>query len=358
MVTADISKLEVTAGKSGSNRNVYLLMLGLAVLASAALGLLSPGRPPLPLLSSQPIRFGAGQDGNVALVEGWSSPDAGGCWSDGHAARLKFVIGKLPRGPGRLRLLLWVQPFLAGGLLHWQQIEIVANQSDPISVIMSGVGFIAVPIDDGSVQPGDTLEVRIILPDAESPQVLGQSTDPRKLGISLQSARLESIAVPAIERSRSPASPSFPTLSSRPVEFGAGRDGNAALVQGWSSPDADGCWSDGHAARLKFVIGRVLPGRSPLGLVLQVWPFLARNLRQQRLEITLNDSRPTLLAVSETGAVVVPLVAGSAKPGDTLEVGIKLPDADSPRNLGMGTDPRLLGINLESACLRDLDPPN
>ncbi len=162
----------------------------------------------VPFVSSDKVRIG--QEGNVALFEGWSSPDAKGCWSVDNVARLKFVIGKISPVPQRLRLVLWARPFL-GRQLRRQEIDVAFNHADPIGVVMAGTGSIAVPIDAGSAKPGEVLEVSLHLPDVESPLDSGMGTDPRKLlGINIQSAQLESIAAPIDNNLSLPERPSFP----------------------------------------------------------------------------------------------------------------------------------------------------
>lgn len=133
--------------------------------------------------------------------------------------------------------------------------------------------------------------------------------------------------------------------------FKAGGSGVSYLREGWSGPETGGVWSDGHHSVVEIPIAD--------------WQ---RDLKTPQLEVTTfafippQSPRRTLIVSTPGGpsqrydyilqnavrhVFVLPLSPDLLK-GRTLTVFIDSPDAQSPKSLGLGDDPRLMGAGLEA----------
>lgn len=133
--------------------------------------------------------------------------------------------------------------------------------------------------------------------------------------------------------------------------FKAGGSGVSYLREGWSGPEAGGVWSDGRHSVVEIPVAD--------------WQ---RDLKSPRLEVTTfafipPESPKRTVIVSTPGGpsqrydyvlqnavrhvFVLPLSPELLK-GQTLTVSIDSPDAQSPKSLGLGDDPRIMGAGLEA----------
>lgn len=139
----------------------------------------------------------------------------------------------------------------------------------------------------------------------------------------------------------------YPPIA-RAARMSAGAAGGASpfLESGWSVAEPWGTWSDGTAARI------LLPLRfEPQRLQLEVQPFVTSAMRTQRVEVWLNG-RHVQDVVLEAGktSLEVGVAPGTAAvldaTGRLLQLELRIPDATSPLQAGIGADPRRLGLGL------------
>lgn len=116
------------------------------------------------------------------------------------------------------------------------------------------------------------------------------------------------------------------------------------LGYGWSVPETVSRWSDHGKAVIAF---RIAPA-GPATLLVKLAPFLVPGkLDQQRLSIRINNQPAGNLTLQESGAreYSIPLPAGLLSDKNILT--LELPDAESPKNLGISEDTRRLGITVQ-----------
>jgi len=138
--------------------------------------------------------FRAGSPDLARLVSGWSNPEPWGTWSEGDAAELRIDMDP---GAGDLALILAGNPFVSA-----------AHPRQRVRVLLGGTLLAQLDYANGS----DNAERRIAVPralaaaaggharlrfefeDASSPAAIGQSADPRRLGLGIVSLRVEDAA--------------------------------------------------------------------------------------------------------------------------------------------------------------------
>jgi hypothetical protein len=132
------------------------------------------------------IHFGIGGNAEQCLTQGWSGPENGFRWTDGHTAVFTCT---LPKPKNDLLLNVTFAPFLGADI-----------KSQRLSIFMNGYKLQDVRLTNGwqnitMVIPHNYFEEEIQritfdLPDAISPNDLGISTDGRKLGIAVRTLSL------------------------------------------------------------------------------------------------------------------------------------------------------------------------
>jgi hypothetical protein len=155
------------------------------------------------------------------------------------------------------------------------------------------------------------------------------------------------------------------TLEAKEYKYGSkiyfGRGGDAIVYQGhgWSTPSGgrkstDGkkgqTWTDGKEAELTIPVRKTT---SDLRIIVKLSPFLvSEKINKQRVTIFVNDFEIGQWSISKNGkySIVIP---NRVVQGNILKIAFKLPDADSPLNLGSGEDSRLLGINVGSLVIEE-----
>ncbi|HWT51283.1 MAG TPA: hypothetical protein VN113_03780 [Caulobacter sp.] len=144
---------------------------------------------------------------------------------------------------------------------------------------------------------------------------------------------------------------SGPCLEPPSLRFKAGGSGVPYLREGWSTPEGGGVWADGRRSVVEIPIvdwQRAL--KSP---VLEVAAFAWLPPEQPHRTVTVS----TPAGASETfafgpqsavsHAYLLPLTADELK-SPTLRVVFDTPDAQRPRDIGLGPDTRLMGAGLEA----------
>jgi len=132
------------------------------------------------------------------------------------------------------------------------------------------------------------------------------------------------------------------------IDFGSSGV-QAFLGDGWSGPEPPYRWTDNSAAEILFA----LENAGAASLELKMRPFLAPGrIDQQRVTVTLNG-RPLANWILRDSN---PLTYSVSVPRDLLTkknvLRFELPDARSPKELGVSTDARRLGIAVERMELK------
>jgi hypothetical protein len=259
------------------------------------------------------------------LGNGWGDPEGSHRWTVAQRADLHFADSESE--PAVLRLHL--QPFLAGRTRPGQRVLVGLNGMlvGTIALQSEDSSEHAIALIDG-VKRANTLSFE--LPDAVPPSAT--HLDLRRLGVAFRWLRLDPL----------------PGLTpGRPVALGQA-DAAAYLGDGWAEPEGTTRWSVGLRSEILFKVDRPGPGR----LLLTMEPFLSRQRPSQRVRIDLNDQRLGEIVLDRPGrlpyAIAVP--AGALQTHNVLR--LILPDASSPASLGLGRDPRMLGVRVGTLELR------
>jgi len=124
---------------------------------------------------------------------------------------------------------------------------------------------------------------------------------------------------------------------------------DAYLGRGWSGPETDFRWTDGHEASVVFRTDPTIP----TALEIQAWPYLAgERISAQRITFILNGYH--LASLTKTPASspidVIPIPPGALKESNRLV--IQLPDAVSPAEVEPSRDKRTLALRVKWIRLR------
>lgn len=129
-----------------------------------------------------------GSEWSVVFARGWSVPEPWGMWSDGDQAVADVPAALADGSPTRL-LTVKVKPFATPG--HpTQRVHLSVDGKAMPEVLLSAETTLAIPLE--GTPSVSVHRVVFDLPDAITPAQAGAaSSDPRKLGIGLLSARLD-----------------------------------------------------------------------------------------------------------------------------------------------------------------------
>jgi len=136
------------------------------------------------------IDFSKTGNGRKYLVNGWSSAESWGTWSNGEEARLAFRLTSIPHDP--LRLELNLRGFVTKARPR-QRVVVEVNgvavdtweMEHPGGTEKRNIRIPKLPKDENQM-----IEIRFQLPDAVSPAELKISPDPRELAIGVFSGRI------------------------------------------------------------------------------------------------------------------------------------------------------------------------
>jgi len=129
------------------------------------------------------------------------------------------------------------------------------------------------------------------------------------------------------------------------MSFSSGGTGLPLLHSGWSHPEHWGTWSNADKAQLVFYLGDTLPSHIEMDLN----ALLAGEHKQQRIRPMLNGVALQEIVLRNNQEQISLDISKAVKRGRNHLV-IELPDAISPKELGINSDERTLAIGLKSLC--------
>lgn len=138
-------------------------------------------------------------------VQGWSHPEPPGTWTDGPDAELALRLAPAPSGP--LQLTIHVQSAITSPRQPVQGFTLLANDQ---AIGQRSVPASGLPLHHEAVIPATVLRedgilrltLRIHHP--LSPRALGQSSDPRQLGIMISQMRISPMVADSLFHSSTP----------------------------------------------------------------------------------------------------------------------------------------------------------
>jgi hypothetical protein len=118
---------------------------------------------------------------------------------------------------------------------------------------------------------------------------------------------------------------------------------DSKMFRGLSEAEDHGRWTDGN----KVYFGCIVRGAAPKRLVLDLRGFIYGPLTRQRVIARVNGNPPQEFLVSSQREIALDFPA--LDEGSIVIVDIVLPDAISPRNLGLSIDARHLAVTIKTA---------
>ena len=148
--------------------------------------------------------------------------------------------------------------------------------------------------------------------------------------------------------------PAYIGLSLPPIDFGVAlhfcRDGNGLpyMGAGWSGPEVSFTWSIGECAELLFPWHRQ---QGDLLLSLHMAPFLGGGLEAQPIEVCVSGHLVAALDVTEPREYQVMLFDHHLAGRNVIAVQLHIGEPRSPKEAGIGSDERRLGVALSSVVI-------
>lgn len=129
------------------------------------------------------IQFSNDGNANTYIAQGWSGQEASHRWTEGEQAGLLISLGDYKSGD--LLLSLHGSGYLGGGLRH-QNIAVSVNGAQVASWDMAGLDLYQARIPAELVPESGELNIVFDISDPKAPCDVGESTDCRKLGMSVK----------------------------------------------------------------------------------------------------------------------------------------------------------------------------
>jgi len=216
-------------------------------------------------------------------VEGWSHPEEKHTWTAGQRATLKIPITE-PKSSILLKLNF--MPYLYPSKLDQQIIQVSVNNEKLADWSIKWPGFqerfLIVP--KRRISDSNSLVITFKIPNATSPLQMGDTTDPRHLGIGVHTLAMKEL---------------------EPYQWGSSIDftllGKAQPYQteGWSFPEKGHCWTIGKSATLAVPI--TMP-RSEISLKVTFVPFLyPGKVDKQTVNVIVNGQKAGEWVITEQG---------------------------------------------------------
>lgn len=267
------------------------------------------------------------------LKEGWGDPEEEHSWTVANYASMEIPLNK---SASDLILSAIIRPHAFPGKIPKQDITLFVNDHKLTTWSLDGpAGFsqyrLHIPSKLISSLGGKPLTLGFKIPYATSPLEIQTSSDPRKLGVAFKSLTLSEIQ---------------PISGNAGLILKFGKNGNAIAYKekGWSDPEESGTWTINTSASLIIPI-KATKGNLKVKMLFS--PFLAPGkITKQLVTLCANDQEVAQWTTTKPGnqelSFTIPskLFVGA----DFIDLKLTIPDAASPKALGISSDERLLGL--------------
>jgi hypothetical protein len=124
------------------------------------------------------------------------------------------------------------------------------------------------------------------------------------------------------------------------IIFGTGGNDTQYIQSGFSGPENGHRWTSGNKASLMFDAGEM--AKRDFIVIMNITPLVGRKLKEQRVEVFVDGKKQANWTISVPATQILQL---KAKPDDSYYyVEFHLPDAITPKELGINKDVRQLSI--------------
>lgn len=283
------------------------------------------------------ISFATGGDSARFRSSGWAAPEPTGTWTTAAAATMVF---RIPPPKGSLLFTMRMYGHVKRPDLRSQPVLVYVNGRSVASWEVADEAVFTTAVPDDLVANGGLMTVDLYLPRAISPAALGDAGDQRRLGVHCRDVTL-SVTNAAV--GGDPEAYRLGTV----LRFGGAGDLERFLVRGWSNPEPGWRWTEGNAA---VVAVKVSPTDAPLTMRARLSGVAhPPQLPFQPVEVIVNGQRIAQWEVAALADFSAEIPAGVAASG-SLILEFRIPKAISPKELGLGEDPRRLGL-----CWQELE---
>ena len=291
---------------------------------------------PLPVVD---YSFAASRAPTTWELDGWGDTEPWGTWTVGPVARLVPDIHVLPNRD----LLLTAEASAFVSPAHPSVEATVRVNGAAVARWAFALGLsdrphsaeIARSVLERRMPPEISFEIAL----PASPLALGISSDGRELGLALR----------RLELAEGAAAPATLVEPGETLDFSVRGNGVAALGEGWAAPGPAGSWGVGRMAQIRLALARPLNGN----LVLRIagTPLLAAGRPRATVEVAIDDLTVGSLQyeldqLKDEQPVKVPSAALVGAERAPFVITLRVPDARSPKELGLSDDPRALAFFL------------
>jgi hypothetical protein len=131
------------------------------------------------------------------------------------------------------------------------------------------------------------------------------------------------------------------------ISFGADGESFNVKRSGWSFAEENYTWTEGNEASLLFSIKEP---NTDLVLSIKMSPLLGGGIKGQHLLVFANNKKISETIIDSNSTYQFSIPSDIIK--NELNVSLKLPDAASPKSLGINEDERLLALSIEYLSLK------
>ena len=311
------------------------------------------------------VGFGLGGDSHRFRLDGWSHTEPNFTWTDGIGASLIFSA---PRTLRDVTLHMRLAPFIHPPELAMQPVRVFVNgrkiadwevteEKDYIATIPNR--FVAPRSKTAGrpdVRDSVVILIDLLIPKAQFPALIAHQPDWRRLGVLcselvMREGPLHESPRPGTELQADANDISY-TLGDV-VLFGSGQNSDRYKVSGWNPAEAGYDWTAKEPAVMKF---KVKPPKSALSLTLKAnGNVLPPQLAAQATEVYANKHLVAEWQVDVQADYSAEIPSELIEDDGILSLEFVCKNAISPRELGVNSDGRDLGIACYELTLSDAD---
>ncbi len=122
-----------------------------------------------------------------------------------------------------------------------------------------------------------------------------------------------------------------------------------SILIGFSGAEMEGRWTEGSNAKFTCTV----KDKTPRKLKINLTPFLYGAHNIQRLSITIKSTLNDYVFSKTSGTQSIEIALPSYKDGEKMTIDFHIPDAISPKQVGVSKDRRLLGVRIKSRVSKD-----
>src|SRR5262245_5563942 len=295
-------------------------------------------------------------------LAGFSAAEPGGRWMDRHKASIDIWLLPESGGPGRLRL--HVMPFVTEELGQTLRVRWSSSGDEKVVDVPPGVhAWKTVDLPLAERRNNEHVRIDLAVERTFVPTELGLSADARALGVMIRQIeflfdagpeRVETDdgaqTVPSRNSSAGQARELVPLLPGGSVSLASPNAEQAVRLSGVSWAESDGRWTDQLQASIGLRLVTETLGVARLRV--QLIPFVADDLGQTiRLSCGGADEAVVRFSRDAVARDSVELRIGEPSADGLLRIQVAVDRLFVPSQLGIGSDPRALGVKIREVEL-------